>query len=381
MLAAAAGEGVAGADGLAVAVQRKGPEVDLARVWAATHEDGTGVFVDVDEAAIIEGGRSDFAEEGASGGAEFDLPRAAALGRPEEAPAVGEPEGRAAFTGGAGGVVVEVEPGGVGLAEEFGGGTGGGIDGEETLVGLLAVLDEEGGRSVFLPRDVGEIGEGDVVPRDWRGGRGRLVSAEREEEKANSGVGGAGAGIEECGGSGFGVKGVGDVANGDSGFVGLLVEEAAGIGGPPEATGAAHFLLGDEFGGAVGEGGGGAGGDGSRGGWGGGEIDDVEFAIGAGGGDHATIGGEARIDPAASRKFGDTERGAFDEVEFAGKGDEEVGAVAGELIGGKAFQALAGALAAGFFFGGHGFVGITEDVSGGEEFAFAAGGEVELVKF
>jgi len=107
----------------------------------------------------------------------------------------------------------------------------------------------------------------------------------------------------------------------------------------------------------------------------------VEFAIAAGGGDHATIGGEARVDPAASWKFGDTERGAFDEVEFAGKGDEEVGAVAGELIRGKASQALAGALAAGFFFGGHGFGGITENVSRGEEFAFAAGGEVELVKF
>ena len=63
----------------------------------------------------------------------------------------------------------------------------------------------------------------------------------------------------------------------------------------------------------------------------------MEFAISAGGGDRATIGGEAGVDPAASRKFGDAERGAFDEVEFAGEGDEEAGAVAGKLIGGEAF--------------------------------------------
>ena len=102
-----------------------------------------------DEAAVAEGYGRDFAEEFAGGVAQLNLPRAAALGGPDEALAIGEPEGRAALAGGAGGVVVEVEPGGIGLAEEFVGGAGLGVEGEEELGGLLAVLDEESGRGVL----------------------------------------------------------------------------------------------------------------------------------------------------------------------------------------------------------------------------------------
>ena len=85
----------------------------------------------------------------------------------------------------------------------------------------------------------------------------------------------------------------------------------------------------------------------------------MELAVGAGGGDVAAIGGETRIDPAASRKFRDAQRGAFDEVEFAGERDEEARAVFGELVSGEALERLAGALATGFFLNSWwGLVGI-----------------------
>jgi hypothetical protein len=53
----------------------------------------------------------------------------------------------------------------------------------------------------------------------------------------------------------------------------------------------------------------------------------------------------------------------------------------GELVSGEALERLAGALAAGFFLGGEIFFRAAEELGGGEELAFAAGGEVELVEF
>ncbi len=128
----------------------------------------------------------------------------------------------------------------------------------------------------------------------------------------------------------------------------------------------------------MGEGRGGAGRDWAGDGGGAGEVDDVELAIGAGGGDGATVGGEARIDPAAAGEGGDGEVGAGDEVELAGEGDEEAGAVGGKLILGETAEALAGALAAGLFFGAEFFLGALKQPVGREELALATGGEVEF---
>jgi len=77
----------------------------------------------------------------------------------------------------------------------------------------------------------------------------------------------------------------------------------------------------------------------------------MEFA-GGDGRDGGAIGREARIDPVFAGESGDLEVGAVNDIELAGEGDEEAGAVLGEIEFGEAAGADAGVLAAGFFLGG-----------------------------
>ena len=140
--AAPRGEHPAGATG-----QRKRPQLHLAWIVAATHEEGAGCLVDADERPVGPVGGREGAHKRTRRFAQLHLPSAAPLGRPEELPGAFQPE-RCDRPG----IVVEVEPGGIGLAQQFVRVARGGIGEQQDLFGLLAILHKQGERTGLRQR-------------------------------------------------------------------------------------------------------------------------------------------------------------------------------------------------------------------------------------
>ena len=72
-------------------------------------------------------------------------------------------------------------------------------------------------------REVGKLGG---IPLQPAGG----AAAAGDDPEAHGGIGRAGGGVSESGGSGFGMERIGDVADLDGGLIRLLIGEETRIG-------------------------------------------------------------------------------------------------------------------------------------------------------
>ena len=147
------------------------------------------------------------------------MPRASALGGPEEFFGARKPAGKAA-------AFVEIDPGWVGFAKEFRGTCAGRIGAEEERGLLSAVHDGEGERRVGLPPDhAREVGEFGGIPLEPPGG----APAAGNDAEAYGGVGRASGGVSKFGGGGFGMERIGDVADLDGRLICLLIGDEARV--------------------------------------------------------------------------------------------------------------------------------------------------------
>lgn len=155
-----------------------------------------------------------------------------------EHPAVGEP--------GRGAGQHRVDPVGVGGAGQLAGTAGGRVGGEQQDATLEPVLD--GQQDLPFRRVIGRpVGVGDVRVRLGVPVEPHPGAVEPEHPQLDVGVGPARLGVREVLGRELGVRGVGEVAPLEGGFVDAGGEQGLPVGGPPVAPAPVQLLGGGEL--------------------------------------------------------------------------------------------------------------------------------------
>ena len=142
----------------------------------------------------------------------------------------------------------DLDPGRVVLGGQLGGGPGVGVGGQDPGGGLVAGLDEQGQGAAGVPGDRDQVRVGLAVPGDLD-----LAAVQVDDVEADVGVVGAGGRVGEGDGLDRRVGRVGQVEPPDPADVGPGHGQALPVRGPPEPTGAAHLLGGQELGQAPGD--------------------------------------------------------------------------------------------------------------------------------
>jgi hypothetical protein len=221
--------------------ERDPEQPGLRGIVPAAHPGDARVVVDVDQLEQAEARRRQHADQATVLRAQLELPRPTALGHPHERLPVGEPPRR---------VLGEVEPRRVALGEENAGHTRAIVDGEQRLLGLAAILDQDGQRRVRPPHRLGEVGVLSPIPRHRR----RRSPRDVDDLEPDLGVPSAGARIAERARGPLRVRGILNVQLLDATGVHRLVGDPGTVRRPPVAGLPTHLLLGDELGQTVGDG-------------------------------------------------------------------------------------------------------------------------------
>ena len=217
------------------AVQRNATEFALRWVRPAEERDLARVRIDIDKINETKAWRNKDLLQSAMPVPPFEPPVAALLARPEESFVAVQP---------AGNVLAQIDPRRVALGEERCGPACRRVGFEQQQLPLIARLDGDGERALFLPTHRGEIGVTLAVPLN----PDRVGATYRRDPEAHLDIGLPGAGITGRVGRFVRPGGVGNIPDLDPGGVGFLVSNETRVRRPPITGETIHLLPRHKFG-------------------------------------------------------------------------------------------------------------------------------------
>ncbi len=183
---------------------------------AGAEDRATTIGGEAGEAAVAEGLVGDGAQPAAVGAPPLELTEALALGRPQEAPTVGQP---ARHLG------IEVEPGVVALDQQGARLEAARVDGEHRELGLVPGLDDQTQRGAAAPLHVGEVLVARLVPADGA----KRAAVDRGQVQLDLRVRRAGPGVAARARRLARIGRIHDVQGLDAGLVGALHEHGVAL--------------------------------------------------------------------------------------------------------------------------------------------------------
>jgi hypothetical protein len=221
-------------DGCGRAVETHAEEVSAGRLGSSKDDGLAPLVVDRDQLAQPEVRRRQLTEQRAVAGTKLQLRLAVALGPPDERAAVVEPVRD---------VLVQVQPGRIGLSQQRHRAAGRRIRRQQDFLGLRPVLDQQRQRRIARPADGRKVGIAAGIPVD----PDRRAAHGGNDAQTYGRVRRAGPRVRPDMGRPGRVHSIEDVQALDRSGIRLLVRDGPAIRRPPVALETAHLFLSDEL--------------------------------------------------------------------------------------------------------------------------------------